>query len=136
MHTVDVVGVCLVVLIVIALVAIVARQRYMLNVGGAVPLAVRRGESRWIYGIARYSGGELRWYRAIGVGTRPTRVLRRSQLRLVGHRSPTVVELRSVPPAAVIVECTDGGSQTLLALGESAYTGFVSWLESSAPASS
>lgn len=135
MPTVDLVAVCLVVLIVCALVGIVARQRYMLNVGGAVPLAVRRGENRWIYGIARYSGGELRWYRSIGIGTRPTRVLRRAQLQLISHRSPTVEELRSVPVAAVIVECTDGGVQTLLALGESAFTGFVSWLESSAPLS-
>jgi hypothetical protein len=133
-HTVDVVAVCLIVLIVASLVGVLARQRYMLRVGGAVPLAVRRGESRWIYGVARYAGGELRWYRTIGIGTRPTRVLARAQLKVIGHRTPERDELESLPAKAVIVECSDGGTRTMLAFGESAYTGFVSWLEASAPA--
>jgi hypothetical protein len=33
----------------------------------------------------------------------------------------------------VVVECRTGGEVLVLAIGDSAYTGFVSWLESSAP---
>jgi len=38
-----------------------------------------------------------------------------------------------VPSSAVIVEVRTPDADVALALGESAYTGFVSWLESSAP---
>jgi hypothetical protein len=114
--------------------AVLARQRYMLRVVGAIPLALRGGGERWLYGIARYAGGELRWYRSLGLGTRPSRVFRRSQLRVVGHRPPSADELRSLPAGAVIVECRTGGDDVVLAFGENAFTGFVSWLEASAPA--
>lgn len=107
----------------------------MLRVSGAISLAIRVGGNRWLYGVARYVGGELRWYRALGFGTRPSKVLRRSQLRVVGRRAPDPSELKSLPAAVVIVECSDGIETTVLALGESAFTGFVSWLEASAPMS-
>jgi hypothetical protein len=134
MHAVDVIVVVIAVLVVVAAAAILARQRYMLRTAGAIPLAFRR-DNRWLYGVARYIGGELRWYRALGVGTRPSRVLVRSQLRVIGRRAPDPSELRSLPASVVIVECQDGDQKTVLALGESAFTGFVSWLESSAPMS-
>ncbi len=120
----------------------------MLRVAGGTPVAIRVRGNRWIYGIARFADGELRWYRAIGVGTRPTRSLARTDLSIVSHRAPTPDELGSLPAAAVIVECTDSagarprpGATTLLraprtatfAFSESAFTGFVSWLESSSP---
>lgn len=137
MHTVDVIAVCAVVLIAVLLLAIVARQRYMLRVGGAIPLAVRRHDARWSYGVGRYAGGQLRWYRAIGIGTRPTRVFDRANIALLSHRRPTSEETSSLPLTAVVVECreiTSSGTVALvLAFGESAFTGFVSWLEASAP---
>jgi hypothetical protein len=134
-HAVDVVAVCCAVLILLLLAAVLARQRFMLRASGAVPLAVQVHGNRWVYGIGRYAGGELRFYRAIGLGTRPTRVLQRRQLRVIGHRAPRPSELSSLPATAVIVECTAGSGGATLALGEGAYTGFVSWLESSAPRS-
>jgi hypothetical protein len=134
-HAVDLVAVFVVALILVACIAILARQRYMLHTAGAIPLAIRLRGNRWLYGIARYVGGELRWYRALGIGTRPSRVLRRADLQVVGRRAPEASELGSLPASAVIVECTDGATITILALGESAFTGFVSWLEASAPMS-
>lgn len=132
MHTVDVIAVCAAVLVVLLFVAILARQRYMLRLPGTVPLAVLRG-SRWLYGIGRYRGGELQWYRATGIGTRPTRVLRQGRIEVVNRRGRLPAEVKSLPKAAVVVECRVEGETVVLALGESAYTGFVSWLESSAP---
>lgn len=133
MSTFDVVLLCGVVLVAIAILATVARQRWMLHSGGAMPLAVRRHDARWSYGVGRYNGGELRWYRAIGIGTRPTRVFRRSELTLLAHRRPTTEELKSLPENLVIVECTNGATGLVMALGESAFTGFASWLESASP---
>jgi hypothetical protein len=133
-HAVDIVAACVAALALVVCVAVLARQRYMLRVVGAIPLAMRSGTERWLYGIARYAGGELRWYRSLGLGTRPSRVFRRSQLRVIGHRAPRADELRSLPAGAVIVECQVAGDDVVLAFGENAFTGFISWLEASAPA--
>jgi hypothetical protein len=132
-HTVDLVLVCVALGAVLVLAAVLARQRYMLRLPGAVPCAVQRG-ARWLYGIGRYQAGELRWYRAIGVGTRPSRVLRRGEVEIVGHRKRAKSERGSLPKDAVVVQCRVPGGETFaMAFGESAFTGFVSWLESSAP---
>jgi hypothetical protein len=129
MHVADVLAVCLLVLLLAGLCAVLGRQRYMLRARGSLPVALRRGEHRWTYGTARFVGGELRWYSALGLGTRPTRVLRRGELSILGRRSPEPGELASLPATAVIVECVDGEHSSTLAFSESAYTGFVSWLE-------
>jgi hypothetical protein len=134
-HIVDMVLGCAVVLAVVLLATVLARQRYMLRFAGGVPLAVRVRGNRWVYGIARYAGGELRWYRGIGIGTRPTKVLLRSELSVLSHRAPVQAELSSLPAAAIIVQCRNGADTATLGFGESAFTGFVSWLEASAPMS-
>lgn len=136
MHTIDILLVCTAVLVIIALAAVIARQRYMLRVAGGVPMALQVRGHRWVYGVARYAGGELRWYRAIGVGTRPTIVLRRADMQVVSHRRPAAEELHSLPPTAYIVECTNGpGGRATLGLDDGAFAGFVAWLEASAPKS-
>lgn len=135
MRIVDVVVGCAVLLILVLLAMVLARQRYMMRAGGAVPLAVRVRGNRWVYGIARYSGGELRWYRGIGIGTRPTKVLHRSQLSVLTHRPPVPAELSSLPASAIVVDCRDGEGTATFGFSESAFTWFVSWLEASAPMS-
>jgi hypothetical protein len=134
-NTVDVVAVCAAVVVLVVCGLILARQRYMLRATGGIPLAVRSTGNRWLYGIARYIGGELRWYRSLGLGTRPTRVFQRSELRIVGHRAPSEDETRSLPTTAVIVDCQVRSGDVVIALSEGAFTGFVSWIESSAPTS-
>jgi hypothetical protein len=131
-HTVDLIVVCTAVVIVVVFAAILARQRHMLRSAGAVPMAVQRG-TRWLYGIGRYQDGELRFYRALGWGTRPSRVLRRGKVEVLGRRAPLDSEAGVLPPTAVVVECRVDGETVAFAIGESAFTGFVSWLESSAP---
>jgi hypothetical protein len=129
---VDLVFVIALILVVLVLASIVARQRQMLRSPGSIPLATRRG-SRWLYGVGRFVGDELRFYRAIGIGTRPSRVVHRAGLQVLGQRYPTGPERASLPASAVIVECRDSIGDVSLALADGAYTGFVSWLEASAP---
>jgi len=126
--------VCVAVIAVVLAAGILARQRYMLRATGTVPMAIQRG-SRWGYGVGRYDGDELRLFRALGWGTRPTRVLRQGQVEVLARRGPRDVERKTLPPTAVVVECRVDGETFVFAIGESAYTGFVSWLESSAPRS-
>jgi hypothetical protein len=134
-HIVDVAVGCAAALVVVLSALVLGRQRYMLRVAGGVPLAVRVRGERWVYGIARYAGGELRWYRGIGLGTRPTKVLNRSELRILSHRAPAGPELSSLPAAAIIVECRNGEGTATFGFSEAAFTWFVSWLEASAPMS-
>jgi Protein of unknown function (DUF2550) len=133
-HTIDVIVACAAGLAIVVFGAILARQRHMLRMDGAVPVAVQRG-NRWTYGIGRYQGGELRLYRALGIGTRPSRVLRRGEVEVLGHRARLDAERSALPSGAVIVRCRVGGETLAVAFGDGAYTGFVSWLESSAPMS-
>jgi hypothetical protein len=133
-HIIDIVVACAAVLVLVVCAAVLARQRFMLRAEGTIPVALRPGEgARWQYGVGRYAGGEMRWYRSLGFGTRPNRVLERRQVMVVSRRTPGKSDLHALPPTAVVVECRDGAVPLFLALGESAYTGFVSWLESSAP---
>jgi hypothetical protein len=133
-HIVDLIVVCAAVLILVACGLILARQRFMLRAPGTIPVAILPSSAtRWQYGVGRYAGGELRWYRSLGIGTRPNRVLHRRQVTVLGRRAPLQSERQALPSTAVVVQCRDGSSDVSLALGESAYTGFVSWLESSAP---
>jgi Protein of unknown function (DUF2550) len=131
-HTVDVIGLCTVAVFVIVTCAVLARQRHMLRAAGAVPLAIQRG-TRWLYGIGRYVDGELRVYRVLGIGTRPSRVLRRGHVEVISRRGPYDSERGPLPPTAVIIECRVDGEPFTFAVGQSTFTGFVSWLESSAP---
>jgi hypothetical protein len=134
-HTVDVALAVLAVLAVAVLCALLARQTYMLRSAGAIPAAAQLRESgRWQYGIIRYVGSQLRWYRALGLGSKPTRVLSQGEVSVVGRRSPRRGESGVLPTSAVIVEVRDRSGTIWLALGESAYTGFVSWTEASSPA--
>lgn len=130
MHILEILAGCAAALVLIAIVAILARQRFMLRAPGTVPVAFRSRTPRWQYGVARYAAGDLRCYRSLGLGTRPTRVLRRSDLTVLGRRGPLASERGSLPPRAVIVDCRDTHGEVALAFGEGAYTGFVSWLES------
>lgn len=135
MHTVDIVMVCVLTLVIVGFAMVLARQRYMLRAAGAIPLSLRRAGGRWGYGIGRYVGDELRFYRAFGLGTRPSYVLRRSSLHVSGRRPPAPDEQHVLPAQAVVVACHDANGSVTLAFGPSAYTGFVSWLEAAAPLS-
>lgn len=128
----DIVGLIVLAVVLCALALILARQRHMLHGPGGIPLAVRRG-TRWLYGVGLYDGDVLLWYRAIGIGTRPSRVLRREEIEVLGRRAPSESELGSLPSTAVIVDVRDSGGEVTLALADGAFTGFVSWLEASAP---
>ena len=132
MHAVDLIVVWTAVLLVILGAAILGRQRHMLRATGAVPLALRRG-GRWVYGTGRYDGGELRVYRVLGIGTRPSRVLRRGHFEVSGRRGPLPAERHALPATAVVVECQVDDETFEFAIGENAFTGFVSWMESGAP---
>ena len=135
MPSVDSIILVAVSLAIVGLAFVIARQRHMLRSPGGIPLAVRGRGTRWRYGIGRYAGEELQWFRAMGLGTRPSRSLQRTEVEVIARHEVSADDRAALPAGAVIIELRDSGGTITLGLGGGAYTGFVSWLEASAPRS-
>jgi hypothetical protein len=144
------------VILVLAAAGIAARRFLLDRGGGTVECGLRKENGSWRLGVARYRGEELRWYGIFGLSVRPDEVLPRRDLELVSRRLPTEAEAASLGPGMIVVECRLGedisqfgtvasgpeagpapGSVVTveLALGESALTGLLSWLEAAPPGS-
>jgi hypothetical protein len=129
----DVIGAVVVLVAVLWLLLIIVRQRYLVRSQGGIPVAIRGRGTRWRYGIGRYVGAELHWFGVLGLGTRPSRSLVRTELQVIGRHQVSADDRAALPAGAVIIELRDSRGSITLGLGEGAYTGFVSWLEASAP---
>ncbi|MEP6852339.1 MAG: DUF2550 family protein [bacterium] len=119
-------------LLLLYVVLIGLRKQQLLGRPGGIPLALRVGAESWALGVGRYVGGELQWYGALRPGRRPTRVLRRGALEVTGQRGRRPAE-SMLPVGSVVVECLSDGERLSLSLSSAAVTGFLAWLESSAP---
>lgn len=134
-HVEIAVGIVLIAAFLIALaylVVVTLRKQQLLGRPGGLPMALRHGVDQWTLGVGRYAGDELLWYGALRPGRRPGRVLRRATLEVTGQRGRRTDE-SMLAPGAVVVECLSDGDRVCLALSSAAVTGFLSWLEASAP---
>lgn len=116
-----------------------ARRLRQLRAGGIdVALRVHQdGRARgWHLGIARYHGEEFVWYRALGLGSGPNWVLDRSNVEIVGRRSPSNAETYTMPARSMVLHLSCRGGDIEVAMGPDALTGFLSWLESAPPGTS
>jgi hypothetical protein len=136
----EVVGVG-VLLVLCGLLLIFVRREWISRAGGTIDMNMRlstfvpgRG---WAPGLGRFSGDELRWYRVFSFGLRPRRVLVRHGLVVEDRRAPEGQERLAMPAGWVVVRCRgrfSGRSEPVeIALAETAYNGFQSWLESAPP---
>jgi len=123
------------------LLLIFVRREWISRAGGTIDMNMRlstfvpgRG---WAPGLGRFSGDELRWYRVFSFGLRPRRVLVRHGLVVEDRRAPEGQERLAMPAGWVVVRCRgrfSGRSEPVeIALAETAYHGFQSWLESAPP---
>jgi hypothetical protein len=130
-------GVAILVVVVLAIVMIAVR-RSMLGRAGAIDICWRRSRSSdgngWVLGQGRFRDNEFLLYRSFSPWPGAARTLHRGSLKLGGRRPRVGTEPDLLPVDAVIVRCTDGGTQIELALSEQALTGLRSWLESLPPA--
>lgn len=107
--------------------------------GGTVEMSLRLRKGRhgrgWVLGIGRYAGDELQWFRVFSLAPRPRRALTRRALRVVQRRAPNGPERLALQAGMIILECTSADGPVQIAIGQSALTGFLSWLEAAAPGS-
>ena len=98
-----------------------------------VPEKPDAGGKGWSYGVARYNGDRIEWYRVFSYALRPRRVMERAAIEVAGRRLPEGEEELALLSDAVILACTHRGTRLELAMSEDALTGFLAWLEAAPP---
>jgi hypothetical protein len=87
----------------------------------------------WVYGVARYSGDRVEWFRVFSYAPRPRRVLDRDAIEVVERRHPQGEEELALLSDAVVLICMYRGTRLELAMSDDALTGFLAWLEAAPP---
>ena len=123
-------------LLVLAAAGIAARRFLLERRDGTVECGLRQPGGSWRLGVASYQRAELCWYGVFGVSMRPEECFPRRDLIVASRRVPDQAEASILGPGMIVVECTFGeGRPVELALGESAVTGLMAWLEAAPPGS-
>ncbi|MBA0051599.1 DUF2550 family protein [Streptomyces sp. AJS327] len=87
----------------------------------------------WAYGIARYNGDQIEWFRVFSYAPRPRRTLARDGIEVLHRRLPEGEEELALLSDAVVLACSLHGTRVELAMSEDALTGFLAWLEAAPP---
>ena len=115
----------------------VLRRRLLGRNAATFDCSLRRDLPRkpggWMLGVARYEEDRLEWFRIFTLDPRPGQVLQRSRLDLIEGRQPTDEEIDSILPESVVARCSYDQEIFELAMTQSDYTGFTTWLESAPP---
>lgn len=115
------------------------RRRLIQRAGGTFDCSLRRGARSarpgkgWAYGVARYSGDAIEWFRVFSYAPRPRRVLRRDAIEVLERRPPAGEEELALLSDAVVLACRHDEERIELAMSEDALTGFLAWLEAAPP---
>lgn len=138
-ETVLIIGALL--LIMCCLLGYLVVRRVRLMRGGGVDVCLRRRpvsvgrdvSAGWHFGVARYRGDELAWYRLTSLRPGPSIVLDRMQLEIVERRTLAPGEVYAMPQADSVLYCRSRGATVEIAMAPGVLTGFLSWLEAAPP---
>jgi len=136
METVAVIVAGLAILVALALGALFVRRAILQRQGGSdLCLGVGRAawSDGWVFGIARYRGDVLEWFRTFSYGTRVRRVLPRRELTVVGRRTPDPEEAYDLPAGHVVLVWEVNGERIEVSMTEAASMAFLAWLEAAPP---
>ncbi|KIZ14078.1 DUF2550 domain-containing protein [Streptomyces natalensis] len=87
----------------------------------------------WIYGVARYNGDRIEWFRVFSYAPRPRRILERDAIEVLHRRTPQGEEELALLSDSLVLACRHRGTRLELAMSEDALTGFLAWLEAAPP---
>ena len=122
-----------------------AFRRVRLMRGGGVDVCLRRRPARvsrlrsrdatagWHFGVGRYRGNELAWFRLTSLRPGPTVVVDRTELEIVDRRTPVNPEAYVIPQGASVLLCRIRGVDLELAMAPGVLMGFLSWVEAIPP---
>ncbi|MFF9867043.1 MULTISPECIES: DUF2550 domain-containing protein [unclassified Streptomyces] len=128
-------------LVVIGLFLFGLRRRLIQRSGGTFDCSLRWNVPEggdlagkgWVYGVARYGGDRVAWFRVFSYAPRPRRILERSGIEVLARRMPEGEEELALLSDSVILGCLHHGTRLELAMSEDALTGFLAWLEAAPP---
>ncbi|WP_030685153.1 DUF2550 domain-containing protein [Streptomyces sp. NRRL B-1347] len=137
-------GLALIALVLLGLFVFGLRRRLIQRSGGTFDCSLRwnapdaqeapdTSGKGWGYGVARYNGDRIEWFRVFSYAPRPRRVLERSAIEVVDRRAPDGEEELALLSDAVVLGCVHRGVRLELAMSEDALTGFLAWLEAAPP---
>ena len=96
------------------------RRRLIQRSGGTFDCSLRwevpRDEAEdpsgkgWVYGVARYSGDRVEWFRVFSYAPRPRRVLERAAIEVLRRRAPQGEEELALLSDAVVLACVRRGA--------------------------
>jgi hypothetical protein len=146
----EVVGIILV-LVGLCLVGLAVRRRWLSRFGGTFECSMSRHvirgpqsasdtptpSTRWVLGVARYSGEHLEWFRFFSLAWWPNHTFLRSDVAVLNHRAPDSAEAVALYADQEIVTVSIGaGADSVrreLAMTPESLTGMLSWLEAAPP---
>ncbi|MDJ0462271.1 DUF2550 domain-containing protein [Streptomyces sp. H27-C3] len=131
----------IVALVLVGLFVFGLRRRLIQRSGGTFDCSLRWDTTEetdlsgkgWVYGVARYSGDRIHWFRVFSYSPRPRRALERASIEVLSRRSPEGEEELALLSDAFILGCSHRGTRLELAMSEDALTGFLAWLEAAPP---
>ncbi|MFE1766334.1 DUF2550 domain-containing protein [Streptomyces angustmyceticus] len=129
-----------VVLVLLGLFVFGLRRRLIQRSGGTFDCSLRwhvpeneTGGKGWIYGVARYNGDRVEWFRVFSYAPRPRRFLERSAVEVLERRTPQGEEELALLSDSIVLACRHRDTRLELAMSEDALTGFLAWLEAAPP---
>ncbi|MCX3064108.1 DUF2550 domain-containing protein [Streptomyces beihaiensis] len=132
-----------VVLVLLGLFGFGLRRRLIQRSGGTFDCSLRWGApgpgdpdasgKGWGYGVARYNGDRVEWFRVFSYSPRPRRILERAAIQVTGRRAPDGEEELALLSDAIVLSCVHRDTRLELAMSEDALTGFLAWLEAAPP---
>jgi hypothetical protein len=112
-------------------------RRTILQRQGGFDLCLRVGQAAWsdgwVFGIARYRGDVIEWFRTFSYGSRVRRVLPRRDLTVVGRRVPDAEEAYDLPAGHVVFIWEVRGERLEVSMSEAASMALLAWLEAAPP---
>lgn len=134
---VAVVLIALAVLVAVTLVVLYLRRSLLQREGG-FDMCMRMGSQEgwaggWVFGIGRYRGERLEWFRTFSFFPRPKRSFRRGELAVSSRRAPDSEEDFELPAGHVVLSCAVRRTTVEISMTEPASTAFLAWLEAAPP---
>ncbi|AYY15626.1 DUF2550 family protein [Actinobacteria bacterium YIM 96077] len=127
----------LAVVVAASLVVLYLRRRVLQREGG-FDMCMRVGSEHgwaggWVFGIGRYRGEYLEWFRTFSFAPRPKRSFERSELVVSNRRTPDAEEDFELPAGHVVLSCAVGATSVEMSMTDAASTAFLAWLEAAPP---
>jgi hypothetical protein len=122
--------------IVLVLGGLFLRRRVLQRQGG-FDMCLRVGRDGWsggwVFGVGRYRGDDVEWFRTFSYGARPKWSSQRSDLNVVDRRAPEAEEAYDLPAGNIVLVCQDGDRSLEVSMSEPASMAFLAWLEAAPP---